>query len=136
MEKYDLTSFNITDPNSEDREIIIENLTKCKNIIEESERFVGVVETMSESPCSMLIYDKNIEEEIGLILCKSESTKNEVLVAILESSQIDRFGWLKNDFLTVSVIGNNQKVYDRIGINPFTIDELIKLTDKYNKLYK
>ena len=37
MEKYDLTSFNITDPNSEDREIIIENLTKCKNIIEESE---------------------------------------------------------------------------------------------------
>ena len=37
MEKYDLTSFNITDPNSEDREIIIENLTKCKNIIEELE---------------------------------------------------------------------------------------------------
>lgn len=37
MEKYDLTSFNITDPNSEDREIIIENLTKCKNIIEEAE---------------------------------------------------------------------------------------------------
>ena len=102
---------------------------KFGHIIEGCKEYLGITVDKKQHPCGFSASSLDVEEEIGLILCKSESTKNEVLVAILESSQIDRFGWLKNDFLTVSVIGNNQKVYDRIGINPFTIDELIKLTE-------
>ena len=102
---------------------------KFGHIIEGCKEYLGITVDRKQHPCGFSASSLDVEEEIGLILCKSESTKNEVLVAILESSQIDRFGWLKNDFLTVSVIGNNQKVYDRIGINPFTIDELIKLTE-------
>lgn len=85
--------------------------------------------------CGFTCTNLNVEEEIGLILCKSESTKNEVLVALLESSQVDRYGWLKNDFLTVSVVDNAKKIYDRIGITPLTIDELIKVTENNTKVW-
>ena len=108
---------------------------KFGHIIEGCKEYLGITVDRKQHPCGFSATSLNVEEEIGLILCKSESTKNEVLVAILESSQIDRFGWLKNDFLTVSVVSNSQKVYDRIGIEPLTIDELIKVTENDKKTW-
>ena len=40
---------------------------KWKDIIEESKKFIGVVESVSESPCSMLLYDKPVRKELGLV---------------------------------------------------------------------
>ena len=108
---------------------------KFGHIIEGCKEYLGITVDRKQHPCGFSATSLDVEEEIGLILCKSESTKNEVLVAILESSQIDRFGWLKNDFLTVSVVSNSQKVYDRIGIKPLTIDELIEATENDKKTW-
>ena len=108
---------------------------KFGHIIEGCKEYLGITVDRKQHPCGFTCSSLDVEEEIGLILCKSESTKNEVLVAVLESSQIDRFGWLKNDFLTVSVVSNSQKVYDRIGITPLTIDELIKVTENDDKTW-
>ena len=108
---------------------------KFGHIIEGCKEYLGITVDRKQHPCGFSATSLDVEEEIGLILCKSESTKNEVLVAVLESSQIDRFGWLKNDFLTVSVVSNSQKVYDRIGITPLTIDELIKVTENDDKTW-
>lgn len=64
---------------------------KWKDIIKESEHFVGVVESISPSPCSMLLYDKPVDEEIGLIRTKDGICCN------LDGYNCDKYKYLKND---------------------------------------
>ena len=107
------------------------NDNKWKDIIEESKRFVGVVESMSESPCSMLIYDKDISEEIGLI--KLEDS----YCCLLDGYNCDKYKYLKNDLLQVSVWGIINDTFDLIGKPIPTIKEFEKMiNDKTWMIYE
>lgn len=96
---------------------------KWKDIIQESEHFVGVIESISESPCSMLVYDKNVSEEIGLI-----KTTDKVC-CLLDGYNCDKYKYLKNDILTVSVWSIIKEVCDMASISIPTIRELNNLLD-------
>ena len=63
-----------------------------KKLIEESKRFIGVVESVSESPCSMLIYDKPVRKELGLV-----RTSKGKLCCLLDGYNCDKYKYLKND---------------------------------------
>ena len=97
---------------------------KWKDIIKESEHFIGVVESISPSPCSMLVYDKNVSEEIGLI-----KTKDGVC-CILDGMNCDRYKYLKNDLLTVKVWTLIRQTCELANIPIPTIEELNNLLDK------
>ncbi|MBU3186543.1 PHP domain-containing protein [Clostridium estertheticum] len=99
-----------------------------KQLIEESKMFVGVVEGISESPCSMLIYDKNVAEEVGLIRTK------EKVCCLLDGYNCDKYKYLKNDLLTVSVWSMIKEICELIGMPIPTILELEELLD--DKTYK
>lgn len=99
-----------------------------KKLIEDSKIFVGVVEGISESPCSMLIYDKNVAEEVGLIKTK------EKICCLLDGYNCDKYKYLKNDLLTVSVWSMIKETCELIGIPIPTIKELEGLLD--DKTYK
>lgn len=62
------------------------------NLIKESERFVGVIETTSESPCSMLLYDKPVREELGMV-----RTPSKKCCCLLDGYNCDKYKYLKND---------------------------------------
>lgn len=112
------------------------NNPEWKDIIEESERFVGVVETMSESPCSMLIYDKNIDEEIGLIRLKDDSGEDKYC-CLLDGYNCDKYKYLKNDLLQVIVWGIIKDTFDLIGKPIPTIKEFEGLlNDKTWEIYE
>lgn len=112
------------------------NNSEWKDIIKESERFVGVVETMSESPCSMLIYDKNIEEEIGLIRLKDDSGEDKYC-CLLDGYNCDKYKYLKNDLLQVSVWGIIKETFDLIDKPVPTIKEFESLlNDKTWEIYE
>ena len=68
------------------------NDPKWKKLIEESKRFIGVIESVSESPCSMLIYDKPVRKELGLV----RTSKNK-LCCLLDGYNCDKYKYLKND---------------------------------------
>ena len=104
------------------------NDAKWKDIIKESEHFIGVIESISESPCSMLLYDKPIAEEVGLI-----RTTNK-LCCLLDGYNCDKYKYLKNDYLTVTVWAIIREVYNQIGKPIPTIREFNKLLD--NKTFK
>lgn len=108
---------------------------KYKDLLEGCKKYLGIKTTRKGHPCGCVASSLNVEEEIGVILCKSETTKKETLVACIESGLIDYFGWLKNDFLVVSVVRTTKEVYDRIGINPHTIDELLELIEGDTKTW-
>ena len=86
---------------------------KWKQVIEDSKVFRGVIESISPSPCSFLLLDKPIPEEVGLIRV-GNATKYEMCCA-LDGYNCDVFKYLKNDYLTVKVYEIIDKVYKLIG---------------------
>lgn len=102
-----------------------------KDLIEESKRFVGVVESISPSPCSMLLYDKPVNEEIGLINIKG------VICCDLDGYNCDKYKYLKNDYLQVKVYKIISDTCKLAGIQIPTIRELTEnLNQKTFDIYK
>ena len=92
-------------------------------IIEESKRFVGVVESVSQSPCSTLLLSQPISEEIGLLKA------GDIYVCNIDGINCDRYKYLKNDILAVSVWDIINKTCDLANISVPTTSELTKLLD-------
>lgn len=116
---------------------IAKNLEQYENdeywgkIIKDSKVFKGVVESISESPCSMLLYDKNVSEEIGLIKTK------EGICCNLDGYNCDVYKYLKNDYLAVTVWTLIRKTCELAKIKIPTIKELEKMLDeKTFKIYE
>ncbi len=108
---------------------------KYRDLIEGCKKYLGIITTRKPHPCASVVSPLNVEEEIGVILCKSPTTKKEVLVACIESGTIDAFGWLKNDFLFVDVVRTTDQIYKRLGIKPLSIDELLKRIENNEKVW-
>nr|WP_156736287.1 PHP domain-containing protein [Mycobacterium sp. E3298] len=112
---------------------------KHHNLIKESEKYTGIISDKKPHPCGHLLYQGNIKEEIGLILLKSESTKKEVLAALVDGEIAEYFKFLKNDLLKVDVVKTNYDTYKRINKPIHTETELldeIKNNEKVWKIYE
>lgn len=77
--------------------------------LEYSKKFRGVIESVAPSPCSFLLSNNSISEEIGLIKVGDE------ICCALDGYNCDVFKYLKNDYLTVSVYDIIDRVYQLIG---------------------
>lgn len=82
---------------------------KWGEIIENSKVFRGVIESVAPSPCSFLLLDKPISEEVGLIKVGDE------ICCAIDGYNCDVYKFLKNDYLTVSVYRIISMVYELIG---------------------
>lgn len=106
------------------------------HIIEGCQRYLGIIDNRKGHPCGSCVSSLDLEEEIGVILCKSETTGKEVLTVLIESITIDAFGWLKNDFLVVDSTRIINAVYRRIGIEPIEINDLLEIIKTDEKVWK
>lgn len=104
---------------------LYENDSKWKKIISDSKRFVGVIESISESPCSMLLYDKPIRRELGLV-----RTSKDRFCCLLDGYNCDKYKYLKNDYLTVTVWAIIRDVCKLAEIPIPTIREIDNLFDE------
>lgn len=93
-------------------------------VIEASKPFIGVVEGISESPCSMVLYDKDVRSEIGMI-----KTPNGKICCMLDGYNCDKYKYLKNDYLTVKVWAIIRDVCKLVNIPIPSINELDDLLD-------
>ncbi len=104
---------------------------KWGKIIEDSKVFVGVIESVSPSPCSVLLLDNSISEEIGLLKVK------DVTCCVLDGYNCDVFKYLKNDYLQVTVYSLIDEIYKLIGRPIDDIETLIQnCDDKAWKLFE
>ncbi|EQC1535554.1 PHP domain-containing protein [Clostridium botulinum] len=108
---------------------------KYHQLLKESEKYQGIIMDKKKHPCGYLIYSGNIKEEIGLIKCKSPSTKKEYIVALIDGKMADAYKFLKNDLLKVDVVKTNKMIANRIGIKEPSIRELMKLVKNNNKVW-
>lgn len=102
----------------------LEKNTDWGEIFKESEKFVGIIDSVSPSPCSFLLLNESISEEIGLMRVGDE------LCAVIDGYTSDVWKFLKNDILTVTVWKIISDVYKLIGQEIPTISELRKKLDK------
>ncbi|MBO7695935.1 MAG: hypothetical protein J6T10_25155 [Methanobrevibacter sp.] len=94
-----------------------------KPIIEESRKFVGVVEGISESPCSIVLSTNNVRENLGMIRTKTKPC------CLLDGYNCDKYKYLKNDYLAVEVWHLIADVCKMAKIKIPTISELDNLLD-------
>ena len=86
---------------------------KWKQVIDDSKIFRGVIESIAPSPCSFLLLNKPISEEVGLI--RVGNATNYTMCCAIDGYSCDVFKYLKNDYLTVKVYEIIDKVYKLIG---------------------
>lgn len=104
---------------------------KWKKLIDDSQHFVGVIESVAQHPCSSLLEDKPISREVGLIKA------GDVICANITSYESDNYKFLKNDLLTVSVWSLINDTCKLAGINTPSIAELnSKLDEKTWEIYE
>lgn len=109
------------------------NDSKWKDIIKESQRFVGVIDSVSPHPCATILLDRPVSEEIGLIRVGDE------LCALIDSTTSDTWKYLKNDILSVtvwSIIADTYKMLEKPIPNIRELDTLIKDDGDMWKLYE
>lgn len=86
---------------------------RWKQVIEDSKIFRGVIESIAPSPCSFLLLDRPISEEVGLL--RVGNATNYTICCAIDGYSCDVFKYLKNDYLTVKVYEIIDKVYKLIG---------------------
>lgn len=86
---------------------------KWEQVIEDSKIFRGVIESIAPSPCSFLLLDKPISEEVGLL--RVGNATDYTMCCAIDGYNCDVYKYLKNDYLTVKVYEIIDKVYKLIG---------------------
>lgn len=96
---------------------------KWKEYIELSTKFIGVIDSISPSPCSVLMLNEPISEQIGLMKV------GDLICCNIDGYTSDVWKYLKNDFLTVTVWKIIADTYKLLGEEIPNIRQLGELLD-------
>lgn len=127
IEKYDEALKYADDDEKDDINIYDYVDEQYHSYIDASKKYQGIIMDKKKAPCAYLLYSGSIREEIGLIKCKSETTKKEYMTAVIDGAIAENYKFLKNDILKVDVVLFVDMIYKRIGIKPHTVNELMEL---------
>ena len=135
IEKYD-DALKYADDDERDEINIYDYVDETyHSYIDASQKYCGIIMDKKKAPCSYLLYNGSIRREIGLIKCKSESTKKEYITAVIDGAIAENYKFLKNDILKVDVVSLIDKIYRRIGIEPHSVSELMELAQNDPKVW-
>ena len=133
-----LSSYELAKKHAEENEIInIEDYvdSEYKELVKGCQKYLGIYDNIKGHPCATIAYDGDVESDIGVVLCKSDATGNKVLTAVIESGTIDAFGYLKQDYLIVDSIGLTYDIYKEIGIEPYSVNQLLEKVKDDKKVW-
>ena len=91
-----------------------------RDIFSKSADYLGLVTSWSIAPCAYLLYQGSIRKEIGLVRIKDH------ICAAIDGHWAEEAHFLKNDLLTVQVVNLIYQGYQRIGMDPPTVRELLQ----------
>lgn len=97
--------------------------------LDESRKYQGIINAKSQAPCGYLIYDGDIRREVGLIRCKSEATKKEVITTVIDGMVAENYKFVKNDLLKVDIWLTINKIFELAGIKTPSVPEMTKLIE-------
>lgn len=113
---------NADDPDyNVDDDVDIESYVEEKyiDLIKDSKQYKGIVVSWSIHPCAHLLLDHDIRREIGVVKVK------DYYCAYIDGATADAYGYLKLDFLTVTVVKIISESFKAIGLPVMSVDELL-----------
>lgn len=106
------------------------------SLLKECDKYLGIVDSFSPHPCACSLYDGDMIADYGVIRLKStQKGSKENFCCLLESSTMDSYGIVKNDWLVADSIALIQEIYDEIGIERPTINKLLGLIEHDKKTW-
>ena len=87
-----------------------------------SKKYFGIIDNVSPSPCSFLLLDTPISLNVGVIKIGDEFCAN------IEGGYADKYMFVKNDLLAVTVVDIIAKTFIKIGIPQIDTNTLRKIT--------
>lgn len=105
-------------------------MKKYDNMFEIADNIGDVIESASPNPCGHLLLTGDIREEIGVIKI------GDIFCATIDKNTADKWKYLKNDYLLVSVWLLISEVYKELGKPIDTIKDLRKMTVGNEKVWK
>lgn len=93
-----------------------------------SERYLGMIESISPHPCAFLLTQGDIRREIGIFRLNAKSGKKGITyAAFIDGATADGYGYLKEDLLVVDVVKVNADIYKRIGMEQPPVPKLMEM---------
>lgn len=102
---------------------------KYHNYLDESSKYKNIISDKKPHPCASLIYDGDIRKEWGLIKIKN------TICTVIDGQIAENYKFLKNDLLKVDVVNIIALIYEKIGIEQHTVNELIEITKNDKKTW-
>ena len=124
IDKYDM-ALKYADDDEKDEINIYDFVDReYQDYVKKSEVYWGLISSKSKAPCAYMLYQGSIRRQIGLIKCKSDTTKKEYITTVVDGSVAEKYKFLKNDWLIVDTVALTDAIFKRIGMEPLTVDEL------------
>lgn len=105
---------------------------KYHQILQDSERYLGIISSWSPHPCAHLVYQGNIRKEIGLVMMRSTQGKKNTLCCLMDGLWAEQYHFLKNDLLKVIVVKLIKLAYQDAGIDEDDVSSLLEKSE-YNQ---
>lgn len=86
-------------------------------LIEASEPYRGIIVSRSQAPCGYLLYDGDIEADVGIVRVNTGKGKV-VYCTVCDGYCLDAFGYVKNDILTVQTVAISARAMQLAGLQP------------------
>ena len=129
IEQYERAVQN-ADDEEEKESIFIEDYVDAEYMqyVAESEPYRGIVVSKSQAPCGFLLYDGDIDSEIGIIRITARTKGNVSYCTVIDGATADAFGYIKNDVLVVQCCAINAAASAKAGLPYLTAEEVIERT--------
>lgn len=97
IERYDEALKHAEDEEKDEINIYDYVDEQYHSYLDASQSYWGIISDKKKAPCAYLLYGGSIRKEIGLIKCKSETTKKEYMTAVIDGAVAENYKFLKND---------------------------------------
>lgn len=129
IKRYELALKHAEEDEKDDIDIGKFISREYKDIYDKSSEYLGLITSWSIAPCSSLIYQGSIRQEIGLVKVKDN------ICCLMDGKWGESGHFLKNDHLKVSVVDLIYKAYERIGREPPSVKELLEMCPPEDKAW-
>lgn len=130
IKKYETAVKHASEDEKDDINVFDYIDKEYRDIYEKSRDYLGLVTSWSIAPCSYLLYQGSVRREVGLVKVKDH------LCCTLDGHAAEEGRFLKNDLLKVSVVDLIYRAYNRIGMEPPTVNELLKMCPPDDKAWE
>lgn len=121
IRKYETALKHAEEDQKDDIDVLDYIDKEYHEIYEKSKDYLGLITSWSIAPCSYLLYQGSIRKDFGLIKVKDH------LCCTMDGHYAEACHFLKNDLLKVQVVDLIYKSYNRVGLNPPSVTELLKM---------